>query len=92
LKERHTHLEKCAFLGRTTNQTLSGLSAVVYLSVGHYPCYENPNFSITNLFSTLDFSYGVFPGVSKILVFMCACFGFLVYASAACLVDYSTML
>jgi hypothetical protein len=46
LKERHIHLEKHVDLGCTTDQTLLGLSAIVFLSVGHYPYYESPNFSI----------------------------------------------
>jgi hypothetical protein len=38
----HVHLEKHAVLVRTIGQTLPGLSAVVFLSVGHYPCYREP--------------------------------------------------
>jgi hypothetical protein len=69
----HTHLKKCAVLVRTTGQTFPGLSAVVFLSVGHYPYYGSPDFSIIKSFSALfslqGFSRGIYP---KILVFMCA--------------------
>jgi hypothetical protein len=73
LKQSHIHLKKHAVLVHTTGQTLPGLSAVVFLSVGHYPCYGSPDFSIIKSFSTLvfppGFSRGLYP---KILVFMCA--------------------
>jgi hypothetical protein len=60
-------------LGHTTEQTLPGLSVVVFLSVGHYPCYGSPDFIIIKSsqywFSLQGFSRGIYP---KILVFMCA--------------------
>jgi hypothetical protein len=64
LKDRHVHLKKCADLGRTVDHTLPGLFAVVFLSMGHYPCYRSPNFSIIKLFSALVFLPGFFPGAS----------------------------
>jgi hypothetical protein len=67
------HLKKHADLGRTTDQTLPGLSAVVFLSVGHYPYYGSPDFSIIKSFSALVFPQGFSRGIyPKILVFMCA--------------------
>jgi hypothetical protein len=73
LKERCIHLEKHADLGHTTDQTLPGLSAVVFLSVGHYPYYGSPDFIIIKSFSALVFPLGFSRGIyPKILVFMCA--------------------
>jgi hypothetical protein len=34
------------YLGHTIEQNLSGLSVVVFLSMGHYPCYMSPDFII----------------------------------------------
>jgi hypothetical protein len=62
LKESHVHLEKHAVIGSYNNHTLSGLSAVVFLLVGHYPYYRSPDFSIIKSFSTLVFPLGFFQG------------------------------
>jgi hypothetical protein len=59
-KENHVHLEKHVVLLRTTCQTLSGSCVVLFLSVGHYPCYESPNFSIIKSLSALVFPPGFF--------------------------------
>jgi hypothetical protein len=45
-KYMDVHLEKNAVLCHTIDQTLTGLSVVVFLLVGHYPFYEIPDFSI----------------------------------------------
>jgi hypothetical protein len=81
LKESHIHLKKHAVLVHTTGQTLPGLSAVVFLSVGHYPYYGSPDFSIIKSFSTLVFPpvfQGYLPkniGVYVCLIwFPCLCF------------------
>jgi hypothetical protein len=73
LKESHVHLEKHAVLVRTTGQTLPGLSAVVFLSVGHYPYYGSPDFSIIKSFSALVFPLGFFQGYlpKNIGVYVC---------------------
>jgi len=78
LKELHVHLEKYVDMGHKTEQTLPGLSVVAFLSMGHYPCYTSPDFSIIKssqyFFSLQGFSRGIYP---KVLMFMCARFGFL---------------
>jgi hypothetical protein len=73
LRDSHVHLEKHAVLGRTIDQTLPGLSTVVFLSVGHYPCYGSPDFSIIKSFSTLVFPPGFFQGYlpKNIGVYVC---------------------
>jgi hypothetical protein len=60
LKDRCAHLEKHANLGHTIDHTLLGLTTVVFLLVGHYPCYESPNFSITKPFLALVFPSSFF--------------------------------
>jgi hypothetical protein len=57
-RDMHVHIEKHAVLGHTLDQTLLGLSIVVLILVGHYPCYESHNFRIINSFLAL-----VFPSV-----------------------------
>jgi hypothetical protein len=47
------HLKKNAVMGHTIDQTLLGLSIVVFLLVDHYLYYESPGFSIIKSFSTL---------------------------------------
>jgi hypothetical protein len=84
---------KACSSGCTTGQTFPGLSAVVFLSVGHYPCYGSPDFSIIKSFSALVFPLGFFQGYLPknigvyvcLIWFPCLCF-------AACLVDYSVVL
>jgi hypothetical protein len=73
LKERHTHLIFFVDLGCTTDQTLLGLLAIVFLLVGHYSCYGSPNFSTIKLFSTLVFPMGFFQGYlpKNIGVYVC---------------------
>jgi hypothetical protein len=73
VKESHVHLEKHAVMGRTIDQTLLGLFVVVFLSVGHYPCYMSPAFSIIKSFSTLVFPPGFFHGYlpKNIGVYVC---------------------
>jgi hypothetical protein len=73
LKQSHIHLEKHVVLVHTTGQTLSGLSVVVFLSVGHYPYYGSPDFSIIKSFSTLVFPLGFFQGYlpKNIGVYVC---------------------
>jgi hypothetical protein len=73
LRTSHVHLEKCVDLGRTIDQTFPGLSAVVFLSVGHYPCYGSPDFSIIKSFSALVFPPGFFQGYlpKNIGVYVC---------------------
>jgi hypothetical protein len=60
--EIHVHLENHVVLGRTMEQTLLGLSVVVFLSVGHYPYYESLDFIIIKSFSTWVFPLGFFQG------------------------------
>jgi hypothetical protein len=69
----HIHLEKHADLGRTIEHTFPGLFVVVFLSVGHYPYYESPDFSIIKSFSTLVFPLGFFQGYlpKNIGVYVC---------------------
>jgi hypothetical protein len=73
LRKSHVHLEKHADLGCTTDQTFPGLSAVVFLLVGHYPYYGSPDFSIIKSFSTLVFPPGFFQGYlpKNIGVYVC---------------------
>jgi hypothetical protein len=54
-KENHVHFENHAVLFHTTSDTLLGLSAVVFCSVDHYPCYRSTDFSIIKSFSALVF-------------------------------------
>jgi hypothetical protein len=78
LKERCIHLEKRAYLGRTIEQTLSGLSIVVFLLVGHYPYYESPDLTIIKA-SKYWFSLWGFLGVSTRKYVSCVRdFGFLI--------------
>jgi len=51
-----------ALTDRTSDQPLPGLSAVAFLSVGHYPYYESLDISIVKSFSTLVFPPGFFQG------------------------------
>jgi hypothetical protein len=60
--DRPIHLEKHADLGHITYQTLPGLYAIVFLSVGHYPCYKSPDFSILKSFLALVFHLGFLQG------------------------------
>jgi hypothetical protein len=55
-------LEKCAIIDCTTGQPLIVYSMVVFLLVGHYPCYGSPDFSIIKSFSALVFPTGFFQG------------------------------
>jgi hypothetical protein len=45
-RDKCVHFEKSEVIGRTINYSFLGLSIVVFLSVGHYPCYWSPDFSI----------------------------------------------
>jgi hypothetical protein len=53
------------FRGRTTEQTWPGLSVVVFLLVGHFPCYGSPDLTLIkaswNWFSLRGFSRGSLP-------------------------------
>jgi hypothetical protein len=73
LKKSHVHLKKCVLMVCTEGKTLSGLSAVVFLSVGHYPYYESFDFSIIKSFSALVFPSGFFQGYlpENIGVYVC---------------------
>jgi hypothetical protein len=55
IRDRHVHLEKHVVLGHTIAHTLSGLSAIVFLIVRHYPYYGSLDFSIIKSLSTLVF-------------------------------------
>jgi hypothetical protein len=61
-KENHVHLEKRSFLVHTSGRTFPGLSTVLFLSVGHYPCYESPDFNIIKSLSALVFPSVFFQG------------------------------
>jgi hypothetical protein len=54
-RDMSVHMEKCAVLGCKVDLNLPSLFVVVFLSVGHYPCYRSPNFSIIKSFSALVF-------------------------------------
>jgi hypothetical protein len=73
-------------MGRTSNQTLPGLSAIVFLSMGHYPCYGSPDFIIIKSFLALVFPPGFFQGYlpKNIGVYVCMIW-FPVFTSVACL-------
>jgi hypothetical protein len=61
-REIHIHLEKHAVLVHTRDQTFLGLFAVVFILVGHYPCYGSPSFSIVKSFSVVVFPSRFFQG------------------------------
>jgi hypothetical protein len=61
-KVNSVHLEKRVVLVRTIGHSLRGFSTAVFLSVGHYPCYGSPDFSIIKSFSALIFPPRFFQG------------------------------
>jgi hypothetical protein len=62
IRNNNVYLKKHVNMVRITEQTFLGLSAVVFLSVGHYPYYRSPNFSKIKSLSTLVFPLGFFQG------------------------------
>jgi hypothetical protein len=72
-RDNCVYLKKHVDLGHTMKQTFPGLSAVVFLSVGHYPYYGSPDFSIIKSFSVLVFPRGFFQGYlpKNIGVYVC---------------------
>jgi hypothetical protein len=62
LKQSRVHLEKCVVMVSIAVQTFITLCAVVFLSMGHYPYYESPSFSIIKSFSAPVLPLGFFQG------------------------------
>jgi len=73
LKDMRIHLKKCVDTGRRLDHTFSGLSAVVFLSMGHYPYYKSPYFRIIKSFLAMVFPPGFFQGYlpKNIGVYVC---------------------
>jgi hypothetical protein len=66
------YLKKNVDMGRTTEQTFLGFFAVVFMLVGHYPYYMNPDCSIIKSFSAFVFPLWFFPW-SSTQKYWCLC-------------------